>query len=71
MGVNVLVGIGVLVGVREGVLEGVRDGMGVFVALGSLCFVRVGGSGVQVIKCLVGVITALAVSEGAAEGVTG
>jgi hypothetical protein len=63
-GVSVGLGTKVLVGVREGVLEGIRDAVSVIVALGSLSFVRVGGTGVQVTKGLVGVMYVIAVRVG-------
>jgi hypothetical protein len=68
VGIRVSVGLGtgvrVLVGVREGVLEGTRDGVEVIVALRPLSFVRVGGTGVQVTKGLVGVIYVIGVRVG-------
>ncbi len=60
-----LEGMGVLVGLGNKILVGVRDGTRVEVAENLPSRVRVGGSGVQVTKCLVGVTEAMAVGEGA------
>ncbi len=57
-------GMGILVGLGNTILVGVRDGTRVEVAENLPSRVRVGGSGVQVTKCLVGVTEAMTVGEG-------